>query len=412
MRILYYTWFENSQEDIEETLLYLGNGVVKCNIPFNDYEEDPVFLEQLSKIIEEYSCDTIFSFNFFPLIAKIAQSFKIKYISWIYDCPHWTLYSPAAKYVCNYIFVFDQVQYLSLEHLKIPHLYHFPLAVNTTRLSKMLKFSWINSEADGGGKQSADIKSGIDMQRVNTGDHPAVSFVGSLYEKNRYDQIQYLPEYLKGYLDGIIEAQERVYGYNFVSELLTEDIQSQMNQYLIMELPKSYPISKQELYTAMLNEKITSKERIFLLNSISQHYPLTLYTASNMAIVPRAKAGGTVSYREEMPQVFCGSKINLNMTLRSIQSGIPLRALDIMGAGGFLLSNYQAELAEQFEDGKELVLYGSAEEMLDKISYYLSHEKERQQIAHCGFIKVQKLFSYETRVKQMFKIVEEARKCE
>ena len=78
-----------------------------------------------------------------------------------------------------------------------------------------------------------------------------------------------------------------------------------------------------------------------------------------------------------------------------------------MGAGGFLLSNYQTELAEQFEDGKELVLYGSAEELLDKIRYYLSHEKERQQIAHCGYIKVQKFFSYETRVKQMFQLVQE-----
>lgn len=267
----------------------------------------------------------------------------------------------------------------------------------------MLKFSWTDSNH----VSAAKINSSANVRQGNAVDFPAVSFVGSLYERNRYDQIQYLPEYLKGYLEGIIEAQERVYGYNFVSELLTEDILVQMNQYLAMELPESYSVSKQELYTAMINEKITSKERICLLNSISKHYPLTLYTASDRAIVPGAEAGGTVSYREEMPQIFCGSKINLNITLRSIQSGIPLRALDIMGAGGFLLSNYQTELAEQFEDGKELVLYGSAEELLDKIRYYLSHEKERQEIAHCGYLKVQKFFSYETRVKQMFQLVQE-----
>ncbi|MEY8235465.1 glycosyltransferase [Lachnospiraceae bacterium 66-29] len=407
MRILYYTWFENSQEDMEETLIFLGNGVVKCNIPFEDYEQDQAFTEQLSKIIEEYACDTIFSFNFFPLIAKTAKSFQIKYISWIYDCPHWTLYSPTAKYACNYIFVFDQVQFLSLKQLEIPHLYHFPLAVNTRRLGGLLKSSRANVSTDSDDNQSTGIGNGKTLLQGNVEDSPIVSFVGSLYENNRYDQIQYLPEYLRGYLEGIIKAQEQIYGYNFISELLTEDIQKQMNQCIVMELPKSYPVSKQQLYAAMLNEKVTSQERIFLLNSISHHYPLTLYTASNMAIVPRAKNGGTVSYRAQMPQVFCRSKINLNMTLRSIQSGIPLRALDIMGAGGFLLSNYQTELAEQFEDGKELVLYGSAEELLDKISYYLSHEEERQEIAHCGFLKVQKLFSYETRVRQMFQLVQE-----
>lgn len=385
MRILYYTWFENSSEDMMETLIFLGHEVVKCNIPFEDYEQDQKFTEQLSGILRKYTCDSIFSFNFFPLIAKTADEFQIKYISWIYDCPHWTLYSPAAKNACNYIFVFDQVQFLELGFLELPHLYHFPLAVNTRRLCERS----ISEE---------------DRDRYQT----EISFVGSLYENNLYDQVQYLPEYLKGYLEGIMQAQRLVYGYNFVSDLLTDDILEQMNQYIFMELPKSYQVSKRQLYTAMLNGKITSEERITLLNYLSTNCALTLYTASDSGKVPTARAGGIVNYREEMPQVFFNSKINLNMTLRSIQSGIPLRALDIMGAGGFLLSNYQTELAEQFVDGQELVLYGSKEELLDKAMYYLSHEEERQEIARQGFLKVQKLFSFEVRMRQMLEIVEKS----
>ena len=57
---------------------------------------------------------------------------------------------------------------------------------------------------------------------------------------------------------------------------------------------------------------------------------------------------------EELPCVFRYSKLNLNPTLKSIQSGIPLRALDIMGAKGVLLSNFQPELVEYFEDGLHL----------------------------------------------------------
>ena len=44
MRILYYTWFENSQEDMEETLIFLGNGVVKCNIPFELHRKGTNFI--------------------------------------------------------------------------------------------------------------------------------------------------------------------------------------------------------------------------------------------------------------------------------------------------------------------------------------------------------------------------------
>lgn len=387
MRILYYTWFENSQEDMEETLGFLGYEVVKCSIPFQDYEKDEAFLRQLSGVLEEYACDCIFSFNFFPMIARTAERYQIKYLSWVYDCPHWTLYSPAVKCACNYIFVFDQAQYLALQGFGIAHLHHMTLAVNTRRLCRLL-----------GNPEPESV--------IFEQSGPQASFVGSLYENNLYDQIQYLPEYLKGYLEGIVEAQQRVYGYNFVKELLTEKIVESMNSYLSMNLPDSYLAGKRDLYAAMLNGKITSEERVRLLNRLSLICPVTLYTASDMGKIPAAKPGGTVEYGEEMPRVFRESKINLNITLRSIQSGIPLRALDIMGAGGFLLSNYQPELAEQFENGKELALFGSPEEMEDQALYYLSHDKERREIAYRGFRKVQKLYSYEVQVKKMMKLAQ------
>ncbi|MEY8392763.1 DUF3880 domain-containing protein [Lachnospiraceae bacterium 45-W7] len=387
MRILYYTWFENSTEDMAQTLVLLGHELVKCNIPFQDYETDEVFARQLSEVLKKYACSAIFSFNFFPVIAKTAEKYQIKYISWIYDCPHWTLYSPAAKSEYNYIFVFDRVQYLNLQSLGILHLYHFPLAVNTRKICEVL------------GKPQPEYE--------EEGEQTDVSFVGSLYEHNRYDKIHYLPEYLKGYLEGVMQAQQLVYGYNFVSELLTDDVIKRMEACLGMHMPDAYAVSERELYAAALNEKITSQERISFLNSLSKSFRLTIYTASPCSLVPGAQTGGTVDYNQQMPGVFRRSKINLNMTLRSIQSGIPLRALDIMGAGGFLLSNYQQELAEQFEDGKELVLYAGKEELLDKTRYYLSHERERREIAYRGFLKVQKLFSYEIRVKQMFEFVQE-----
>ncbi len=387
MRILYYTWLENSSEDMAETFIFLGHKLIKCRIPFQDYEQDESFTSQLSELVSKYACDCIFTFNFFPLLAKIAEKFQIKYISWVYDCPHWTLYSPAVRSAYNYIFVFDYAQFLRLKAFEIPHLYHFPLAVNTRRICEAM-----------GEPQREGYVEGRET--------PKISFVGSLYENNRFDQIVHLPEYLRGYLEGIMQAQGLIYGYNFVEELLTEKIIRQMNSWISMQLPEAYMVSQRELYAAMLNEKITSRERISSLRSLSQNGSLRVYTASDLSLVPEAVAGGTVDYRREMPEVFRQSKINLNMTLRSIKSGIPLRALDIMGAGGFLLSNYQQELAEQFEDGKELVLYASAEELIEKSRYYLANEEERCEIAYRGYLKVQKLFSYEVRVKQMLELVE------
>ena len=58
---------------------------------------------------------------------------------------------------------------------------------------------------------------------------------------------------------------------------------------------------------------------------------------------------GGVDTLKEMPKVFRQSKINLNLSTRSIKTGIPQRVWDILGAGGFLITNYQNELNKYFE---------------------------------------------------------------
>ena len=56
----------------------------------------------------------------------------------------------------------------------------------------------------------------------------------------------------------------------------------------------------------------------------------------------------------------------LNLTLRSITSGIPLRALDILGCGGFLLSNYQPELCEYFTPDVDFVYFNDMDDLEQK----------------------------------------------
>ena len=366
-----------------ETLKTLGHDVVVYDTPVQNYEEDPAFTGQLESLIRETRCDLIFSFDFFPVIAKTAEKLKMKYVSWIYDSPHLTLYSPAAESEYNYIFLFDRIQYMELSTRKIPHLFHFPLAVNTTRLNRQL---------------------GNRMQVDEYRDE--VSFVGSLYDNNMYDQINYLPDYIRGYLEGLMAAQSKIYGYNFVRELITDDIEAEMSRYVKLNFDPAYGLRDRVIFSDMVNAKLTSTERINLLEPIAKQHPLTLYSNSDCSLVPDAKRGGIVSYSEKMPEVFRYSKINLNITLRSIESGMPLRALDVMGAGGFLLSNYQTELAENFVDGEELVLFESEEDLLAKVEYYLQHEKERQAIARRGWKKVCEEYSYEKRVAQIMELIQ------
>lgn len=97
MKLLYYTWNENSQRDMAESLVRLGYNVICCNMPFSNYEEDKEFCIVLERLFKERECDCFISFDFFPLIAKCAEQLQKVYISWVYDTPHLTLFSPSVQ---------------------------------------------------------------------------------------------------------------------------------------------------------------------------------------------------------------------------------------------------------------------------------------------------------------------------
>jgi len=383
MNILYYQWNDLADKDMIISLTELGHNLKIISLSYTDYDDDPIFTKSFEHQLNTDTYDFIFTFDFFPIISKSAQNFGIPYISWIYDMPHSTLDSPQLNNSVNHIFVFDYVQYnLLLARGSFCHLYHLPLPVNTKRITNSLG-----------------------EPPLNCGSKYDVSFVGGLYDKCLYNQIAYLPEYLDGYLNGIIEAQQKVYGYNFVDELLLPDILQSLQPYVQLDMPADYATTYKSLFSNILNAKITSCERIHLLTKVSDYYNLTLISGSDPHLVPHAHFAGTVDYITEMPAVFRTSKINLNITLRSIISGIPLRAMDIMGAGGFLLSNYQPELTEFFIENEDCVLFESENDLLNKIEYYLSHEKERIEISQNGYQKVHEFYSYEALIPHIINMV-------
>ncbi len=375
MRILYYCWNENSTVDIQQMFNRLGETFIKVSYPLNNYDVDVNFETQIKQLIVQQKLDCIFTLNYFPILSNIANECGMKYISWIQDCPHLTLYSQTITNKCNYIFLFDRNMVQTVVSLGAVNVCHLPLGVNTVHVNSLLNLPECLTDRDY---------------------ESEVSFVGSLYEKNMYSQIKFLPEYIKGYFDGIISSQKEIWGYNFVEELMSDYIVEETMKYIKFDDDPKYTFNYKNILFDMINKKITSDERIKLLGSIADRYSLDLYTASDSSVIENCNPRGIVSYHEEMPRVFNRSKININITLRSITSGIPLRCLDIMGAGGFLLSNYQPELAEFFVPGEDFVYFENEQDLLDKIQYYLEHDDERKQIAYNGWQKVQQFFSYET----------------
>jgi spore maturation protein CgeB len=153
---------------------------------------------------------------------------------------------------------------------------------------------------------------------------------------------------------------------------------------------------------------VTYIDRIVLIEMMARHFDTHLYTYDvtddEKNLLKNVKIHGEINYFTEMPVMFKSSKINLSGSFRAAKSAIPMRALDIMGCGAFLLSSPQPELLEHFEDGKELAIYRSEQEAVEKADYYLRHEDKRIEVARAGYEKVKRDFRYENRFRRMFEI--------
>ena len=134
-------------------------------------------------------------------------------------------------------------------------------------------------------------------------------------------------------------------------------------------------------------------------------FNLSLYTHSATPNITKAHNLGKVDYYDEMPFVFRDSKINLNLSLKSILTGIPLRCIDIMGCGGFLLTNYQADLFRHFEPGVHFDYFTDEKDLLNKVDYYLTHDDERMTIAENARIFIKENHNLANYLQEMIEFV-------
>ena len=385
MRILVYQWKAYNYADICEAFTNLGYEYVTLEQDLSNYDEDPEFEEKLAQVIRKESCGMVFTVNYFALITGVCAREGIPYVVWTCDNPLISMYHQNVFHPCNYFFTFDKTNCLEFQGMGVEHIWYLPLAVNTERIGYLLNncsdlFAYEND----------------------------IAFVGSLYERNSYDRMRpELPEYLRGYFDAAIWAQQCVNGGNILEEMLTVPVLEQLERYFKLEKSKdSFSDLGLIFATTVLGFKTAEQQRRRALTELSKRYRVSIYSNSDTRDLLRVRYGGSLDYWSEMPKVFAASKINLNFTIPNIKSGLPLRIWDVLGSGGFLMTNFQAEIPYSFKHREDLVCFESIDELTELCGYYLKHEDARRQIAENGYRKVRAHHTYEQRIAQMMEILQ------
>ncbi|MDK2932827.1 MAG: spore maturation protein CgeB [Clostridiales bacterium] len=363
-------------DDCIEALKNLGHEVYK-------YSEDITNIPLLLQTVRDINPDTIFSINFYAFISHLCNQWGIKYISWTVDIPNYQLYSKEIFNDCNFVFIHDNNFVEELKDMGVKNVYHLIQAANVKRLDKIQ----------------------ISQEDINYYQCD-VSFVGSLCSHNEYNQVySYLNDYLKGYLDALIQTQLTFNGYYFIEDIITDEILKSFEQHVNLNIEVDF-ISKKKILGNFLARKCIEEERKNTLKYLSEYFSVNLYGEQNFSEFT-GRYMGVANHLDVMPKVFKISKINLNLTRIMFKSGLPMRVFDVLGSGGFLITNYKSDLDKCFEIGKDLVVFDNMEDLREKVEYYLAHEDERLTIIRNGYEKVKNQHTYEHRFKELLKIVGE-----
>lgn len=385
MKFLIPNWYSHNLDEITAVLQQKKHSIVSYHEKPRNYNYDPVFRKNFKHIITEQKIDVVFSLQYFPIISNICEKLKIPYISWSYnDQINSLLFTNSIYNTCNVIFHTDSQWTDKLQRLSIKNVYYLPWAFSSKHMPEKTS-------------DSKSTKPRIDISLFDTTDVESQLSYRKLCSR--------LDDRTKGFLNGLMQAQQGIYGYNFVQNVLYDTVLSTLQTAFPPSIPKDNIAPIDELYAfQIIYPAITKKEVDNLLNKLEQEkeWNTIFYTPFPNNNLKHITQESLPAKNKDYFAIYTNSKINLLTAPREIQNGIPIQAMDIMGCGGFLITNFQNDYLRFFDPDRDYVYYESPDDMRDKVQYYLQHEKERHEIAMHALKNIIQKHTFELRINEIF----------
>ena len=389
MKIL-YVYGLSTEKNIVQTLRKLQCDVMEYPEVQNTSNMDEEKINALVAYVKEHGITHLMSIHLIYNVAVAAYWAGIKYISVIWDAPYLKAYTVMGTLDNIWYSAFDKLDAERMRQGGCPHVMYQPLSVNRENI-----LAW---------------KKRFLAKRRYIHD---ISLIANLYEDNAYDRcLDLLPENMQAYFRSIFEeAAFKWDGVNRVYGKTGQEILEYMKLVSpTLKINNPYNVEDVRYFEAMyLIRKLANIERVCVLNLLAEDHDVYLYTYSEVdeTLMPKVHRRPPVQVGEATSFIYAGTKINLNIALKGIEGGTTQRIMDIMGAGGFVLTNYCEETAELFEEDKEIVMFRTPEELIQKVNYYLEHEEEREQIARAGHERAMNDYTYEKKIKKLLDWVTE-----
>ncbi|MEM3484490.1 MAG: glycosyltransferase [Candidatus Methanomethyliaceae archaeon] len=158
-------------------------------------------------------------------------------------------------------------------------------------------------------------------------------------------------------------------------------------------------------------------QRADFLEALAGHYKLGIWGNMWEHVDKKSPIRPFLKFRyavgDEMRKVYSGARIALTFVMRPPQRQMHvMRTFEIPACGALQLSERTDEQTAFFEEGKEIVCYGSKEEFLEKVKYLVKNHQARNQIACAGSKRlVESRYTYEARMQKVISVYEDLKGC-
>lgn len=340
---------------------------------------DPTQAEKVVNVLKEQKCQIVFTIDEMGLdaggvIADFIMKNNLIHINWCVDDPFYEeimMKKKVYKYSGRIDFVSDKDYIGSMNAIGL-NAHFLPLATDP------------------------EIYHPIDSQK-----EVKAAFVGNSYTKQIDDftkGLEPLFEIMFPCLSEIIYLQRTNCGLD-IEKILLEKISS-------LTLPPEIGLRKAVFVFKHITSFMHRKEMVkHLAKSIDGF--MVYGDASWLNEIDKSQLG-FVSYGEKLAELYNKTSVNIDINRIVIRNGFTQRVFDCLACKSFMITGKKPIVPEFFEtegDKKELVTFGSVEELVELVKYYLKHETEREQIAERGYQKVMAQHTYDHRINKMFQII-------
>jgi spore maturation protein CgeB len=356
------------------------------------------FAESLHARLAASPCDAVFTLNFHPLVAEICHRNHVPFVAWNIDnLARSDFCDPRFAFPETLLFLIDKPSLDIYRSKGYPHVFYLPIGTNLQHFKP--------AEPDSGEAPRPPYSiSFVGCSMVRQGNEfPGV--INSLQQRaaraqNELDRVMYTR--VRQMLERIVEEEcNRFFQPGLHGQLQQASRLLRFNMARVL-----WP--DPDFFHIIPAKEISSRKRLALVRQLSEVSTVDLFGDEGWQVLAgrRIRCHGPADYARQTPRIYQQSRINLNIEKIYNTASLNLRIIDAMACGGFVLTEPVDDLKDYFSDGRELAVYGSAEELREKAGYYLAHEQERRAVAARGMQTVRAQFSLEGRIQEMMQTVE------